>query len=99
MLGKFESLGFAVAGVSKDTVASHVKFADKLGLTYPLLSDTGTGFLAALGAFGEKKSRGKVIMGITRTSYVFDAKGKLTRLYTKVKAKGHARAVLEDLGG
>ena len=97
MLGQFEKMGFSVVGISKDTVPSHVKFADKLGLGYPLLSDTGTEFLAALGAFGEKKSRGKVIMGITRTTYVFDAKGKLTKLYTKVKAKGHAQAVLEDI--
>ena len=99
MLDQFEKLGFAVAGISKDTVASHVKFADKLGLSYPLLSDTGTEFITALGAFGEKKSRGKIIMGITRTSYVFDAKGKLAKLYTKVKAKGHAQAVLDDLAG
>ena len=71
MLDQFEKLGLKVAGISKDTVASHVKFAGKLGLAYPLLSDTQTGFLAALGAFGEKKSRGKTTMGITRNHLCF----------------------------
>ncbi|KMY68486.1 hypothetical protein AAU61_02115 [Desulfocarbo indianensis] len=98
LLDKFRQKGFAVAGLSKDGAASHAKFAAKLGLTYPLLADEGRKSLAALGAWGEKKLYGKVGMGAIRSTFVSDAKGRLIKVYPKVKAKGHAARLLEDLG-
>ncbi len=78
---------------------SHINFATKLGLDYPLLSDPETAFLQALGAWGSKKVKGELKFGPVRSTVVLDAGGRVRRTYFKVKAKGHAQAVLEDLGG
>ena len=88
-----------MAGLSRDKVASHQKFADKLGLKFSLLADPETGLLKDLGAWGEKKLYGKVTQGPIRSTFVADAQGKLIRVYPKVKAKGHAQQVLEDVTG
>lgn len=66
-------------------------------MPYPLLADPETSMLQALGAWGEKKLYGKVSMGAVRSTFVFDAKGKLVQVYPKVKAQGHAAEVLEDI--
>jgi len=87
-----------VAGLSKDGVASHAKFAEKLGLGFPLLADPETGLLRALGAWGVKKMYGKDVEGAVRSTYVFDAQGRLLKAYAKVKAQGHAGQVLKELG-
>ncbi len=97
-LAAFKKKGFGVAGLSKDSVASHAKFAAKLGLGYPLLADDDKRLMQELGAWGEKKLYGKLSLGAIRSSFASDAKGKLIRVYPKVKAKGHAQEVLEDLG-
>lgn len=86
-----------MAGLSKDGVASHAKFAAKLGLGYPLLADPSTGLQKALGAWGAKTMYGKQVEGTLRSTYVFDAKGRLAKAYAKVKAQGHAAAVLDGL--
>lgn len=86
-----------MAGLSKDSQQSHAKFADKLGLTYPLLADDEKRLMTDLGAWGEKKLYGKVSMGAFRSTFISDAKGKLIKVYPKVKAKGHAEQVLSDL--
>ncbi|BEQ13553.1 hypothetical protein FAK_06190 [Desulfoferula mesophila] len=86
-----------MAGISRDKVASHAKFAEKLGLKYSLLADPETELMQALGAWGEKKMYGKVSQGAIRSTFVADATGKLSTVYPKVKAKGHAEKVLEDL--
>ncbi len=96
-LTSFRRRGYNVVGLSRDKAASHAKFADKLGLKYSLLADPETGLLQALGAWGEKKMYGKVSQGPIRSTFVADAKGKLVRVYPKVKAKGHAEQVLSDL--
>lgn len=96
-LTKFKRRGWAVAGISRDKVASHQKFADKLGLKYPLLSDPETALMQALGAWGEKKMYGKVSQGAIRSTFVASPTGKLLGVYPKVKAKGHAQQVLDDL--
>jgi peroxiredoxin Q/BCP len=90
-------VGFSIVGISKDPVESHRKFAEKLQLGYPLLADPEKTMLQALGAWGEKKLYGKVSMGAVRSTFVFNAEGKLIRVYPKVKAKGHAAGVLEDI--
>ena len=96
-MGAFKKKGYGVAGLSKDSQQSHAKFAAKLGLSFPLLVDQDQRLMKELGAWGEKKLYGKVSMGAIRSTFVSDAKGKLSKVYPKVKAKGHAEQVLTDL--
>ncbi len=84
--------------MSKDSQQSHAKFAAKLELAYPLLADGEQRLMKDLGAWVEKKLYGKVSMGARRSTFVSDANGKLIEVYPKVKAKGHAEQVLDDLG-
>ena len=90
-------LGFGVVGLSRDSVASHEKFATKLGLNFSLLSDPKTDLIQSLGAWGEKKMAGKVSTGTIRSTFIFDPDGKLIKRYPKVKAKGHADSVISDI--
>lgn len=97
LLADFRKAGYGVAGISKDKAESHAKFAAKLGLDYPLLADQETTTLQTLGAWVEKKSKGKVSMVTQRSTFVANADGVVTKVYPKVKAAGHARAVLDEL--
>ena len=97
LLAKFRGLGWEVAGLSKDSVKSHCSFIEKQGLGVPLLSDAQGTLIEALGAFGEKKLAGKVSQGILRTTFVVGADGKILKVYSQVKAAGHAQQVLSDL--
>lgn len=90
----FLAQGYQVFGVSKDSVASHVKFKQKYDLPFPLLSDPTTEMLQAFGAWGEKKNYGKVSMGTLRKTFVFDEKGILVRIIEKVDTKNHSAQVL-----
>jgi len=96
-LDKFEALGLSVVGISKDSVKSHCNFAEKYGLNFSLLSDPDKKLLEPLGAWGEKKNYGKVSMGIIRSTFVFDNKGKLQNAYRNVRAKGHVDRLLKDI--
>lgn len=96
-IAEFEKLGFKVAGLSKDSVKSHINFAQKYDLNFPLLSDQDLNLLTSLGAYGEKKSYGKTTMGTIRGTYIYDANGVELKTYTNVKAKGHAQKVLDEL--
>ncbi len=96
-LDDFAALGFKVAGLGKDSAVSHQKFAAKLTLSFPLLSDPSTALIQDLGAWGVKKLYGKEVEGVMRSTFVFDAGGKLIKSYAKVKAQGHAQQVLDDL--
>ena len=91
----FLAQGYQVFGVSKDSVASHVKFKEKNALPFPLLSDPTTEMLQAFGAWGEKKNYGKVTMGTLRKTYIFDEIGTLLRIIEKVDTKNHSAQVLE----
>ena len=90
----FLAQGYQVFGVSKDSVASHVKFKEKNALPFPLLSDPTTEMLQAFGAWGEKKLYGKVSMGTLRKTFVFDESGVLVRIIDKVDTKNHSAQVL-----
>lgn len=90
----FLAQGYQVFGVSKDSVASHVKFKQKYDLPFPLLSDPTTEMLQAFGAWGEKKNYGKVSMGTLRKTFVFDEKGIIIRIIEKVDTKNHSAQVL-----
>ncbi len=84
-----------VFGVSKDSIASHEKFANKLGLEFALLSDPEGKVIEAYGAWGEKNMYGRKSMGIIRTTVVIGTDGKVAKIFPKVRAKGHADKVLD----
>ena len=90
----FIARGYQVFGVSKDSQASHVKFKEKYGLPFPLLSDPTTQMLQAFGAWGEKKLYGKVSMGALRKTFIFDENGVLERIIDKVDTKNHTSQIL-----
>lgn len=94
---EFNNKGYAVAGISKDSVKSHCGFDEKHGLGFSLISDPELVLLKALGAYGEKKMYGKTVQGIIRSTFVFDSNGVLIKAYPSVKASGHAEAVLSDI--
>jgi len=97
LLPRFRRLGYEVVGLSKDSVASHCHFVEKQGLGVTLLSDPDGAFIQGIGAWGEKKMRGKSYQGILRTTVVVGADGRVLKVYPGVKAAGHAEAVLADL--
>ena len=87
--------GYNVIGVSKDSAASHRKFADKSELPFTLLSDTSTQMLQAFGAWGEKKMYGKTVLGTIRRTFIFDENGVLERIIEKVDTKNHASQIMQ----
>ena len=87
--------GYNIVGVSKDSSASHKKFAEKYELPFTLLSDTSTEMLQAFGAWGEKKMYGKTVMGTLRRTFIFDENGILTEIVEKVDTKNHAAQILK----
>lgn len=88
--------GYNVIGVSKDSAASHRKFADKFSLPFTLLSDPSTQMLQDFGAWGEKKMCGKVCVGTLRRTFIFDEGGILTKIIEKVDTKNHASQILNQ---
>ncbi len=93
----FRKLGAVVLGVSKDSVKSHRNFADKHSLPFTLLSDESTKMIEKYGAWRKKKMAGREYMGIVRISYLVDPKGKVAKVYAKVKPPEHSAEVLADL--
>ena len=96
-LPKFGRLKALVFGVSADSVASHKKFAQKFKLPFPLLADGEKKVIQAYGVWGEKQFMGKKYFGIHRSSFLIDPKGKIAKVYEKVKPEVHAEEVLRDL--
>jgi len=96
-LPKLQRLGAEVLGVSKDSLQSHCKFADKYGLKFPLLSDPDGAVIEKYGAWGEKNMYGKKMMGIIRSTVVIGPDGKVKKIFPKVRVKGHADEVLETV--
>jgi peroxiredoxin Q/BCP len=94
-LPALEKLGAIVLGVSKDSIASHEKFRDKLGLGFPLLSDPDGGVLEAYGAWGDKVMYGKKLKGIIRSTVLIGKDGKVKQHWPKVSVKGHVAAVID----
>ena len=90
-----QARGYNVVGVSKDSAASHRKFADKYELPFTLLADTSTLMLQTFGAWGEKKMYGKTVMGTIRKTFIFDENGVLTEIIEKVDTKNHADQILK----
>ena len=94
---EFEKRGVAVIGISRDSVASHVKFADKYSLPFILLADTELEAIKSYGVWQEKKLYGKVSMGVVRTTFIIDEKGCVERIMNKVKPDTNAAEILEIL--
>lgn len=91
----FGKAGVEVYGVSPDSVARHDKFKAKHDLGITLISDENREICEAFGVWVEKKNYGRTYMGVERSTFLIDAKGKVANVWRKVRVKGHAQAVLE----
>ncbi len=94
---ELDELGVTVLGISKDSLASHVKFRDKHDLNFPLLSDPDGKVLEKYDAWGEKNMYGRKSMGIIRSTVVIAPGGKVIKHFPKVRVKGHVEKVLEAI--
>ena len=94
----FKELNIAVIGVSKDSVASHVKFAQKFELPFTLLSDPELKAIEPYGVWQEKKMCGKTCMGVVRTTFIIDENGMISHVMPKVKPDTNAADILALLG-
>ena len=95
----FNQRDVVVIGVSKDSVASHLKFAQKYELPFVLLSDPDLEAIQAYGVWQEKKLYGKVSMGVVRTTYIIDPQGVIEKVMSKVKPDTNAAEILAYLDG
>ena len=91
----FRKRGIEVLGVSIDSEASHKKFTTKYKLPFTLLADPDHAIADAYGVYGEKKFMGRTYMGVKRITFLIDEKGKIKKVFEKVKPEEHAREVLE----
>jgi len=94
---EFKDLNAVVIGVSKDSSASHLKFAEKHGLPFILLSDPELAAIQAYGVWQEKKNYGKVSMGVVRSSFVINEAGMIEKVMPKVKPDTNAAEILAYL--
>ena len=94
---QFKTLDVAVIGISKDSVASHEKFAEKYELPFILLSDPERTAIEAYGVWQEKKQYGKVSMGVVRTTFLIDENGMIVKIMPKVKPDTNAAEILAEL--
>jgi len=97
LLPKFKKLNCEVLGVSKDSLKSHEKFRDKYKIKFDLLADEEIKVLKKYKVWGKKKFMGREFMGIIRSTYLIDKKGKILKVWDNVKVKDHAKEVLETL--
>ena len=92
---KLRSNGIVTLGISTDTVESHKKFADKYGLQFTILSDAGAKVAKAYKVYGLKTFMGRKFMGVRRTTFLIDEKGRIVKIMPKVDVRHHADEVLE----
>lgn len=97
LYGEFQKKGVEVIGISRDSTASHLKFAEKYGLPFILLSDPGLVAIQAYGVWQEKKLYGKTTMGVVRTTFIIDEQGKIEQIMPKVKPDTNAAEILAQL--
>ena len=95
----FKQKDIVVIGVSKDSTASHQKFADKHDLPFILLSDTELEAIQAYDVWKEKKMYGKTTMGVVRSTYIIDEEGNIEKVMPKVKPDTNAQEILDYLEG
>ena len=95
----FNDMNVAVVGISRDSVQSHVKFAEKYSLPFTLLADTELNAIQAYGVWQEKKLYGKVSMGVVRSTFIIDENGCIEKVMPKVKPDTNAEEILSYLRG
>lgn len=94
---EFQKIGVAVIGISKDSTASHQRFAEKHNLPFLLLSDPELQAIQAYGVWQEKKNYGKVSMGVVRSTFIIDGEGQIEKVMPKVKPDTNAAEALAYL--
>ena len=97
LLAKFKKLNCEILGISKDNLKSHNKFRDKYKIKFDLLADEELKVLKKYKVWGKKKFMGREFMGIIRSTYLIDKKGKILKVWDNVKVKDHANEVLKTL--
>jgi thioredoxin-dependent peroxiredoxin len=96
-LAAFQQAKVPVIGISADSAASHVKFRNKYGLQFPLLTDSSRQVMEQFGAYGQKMMYGKPVTGVIRSTFLVSGDGKVEKAWYSVKADGHATQVLSSL--
>lgn len=96
-LPKFSKIDAVILGVSPDSVKSHKKFSEKYKLKFDLLADEEKQVVEKYGVWKEKSMYGRKYMGVERTTFIIDEKGKIKKIFNKVKVDGHNKEVLEAL--
>ena len=96
---KFRDAGIEIVGISSDDEKSHEKFREKMGIPYQLVADTDNEVSKKYGVYGLKSFMGKEYMGVTRSTFLVDKKGKIVKIFKKVKPVGHSQEVFETLRG
>ena len=96
---ELNAAGYEIIGVSKDKVELQKKFAEAQGLQFPLIADTDTTLLQALGCWGEKVACGRRTIGILRTTYLVNEDGIIEKIFTpkEIKTKIHAEQILSEI--
>jgi thioredoxin-dependent peroxiredoxin len=94
---QLQNLGAQVLGISKDSVASHKKFAERYHLNFPILSDESKVVIKAYGAWGKKKFMGREFEGTLRKTFLIDRKGRIKKVYENVSPLNHADEIISDL--
>ena len=97
LLPKFKKLNCEIFGISKDNLKSHDKFREKFNVKFNLLSDEKIKVLKKYKVWSKKKFMGREYMGVTRSTFLIDKKGKILKIWDNVKVKNHALEVLEAL--
>lgn len=94
---RFEKLRINIVGISKDSIRSHKKFKEKYNLLFTLLSDENDEVCEKYGVWKEKSMYGRKYMGIERTTFIIDEKGKIQSIFPKVKVRAHVEELLSLL--
>ena len=97
LLSKFKKLNCEVFGISKDNLKSHHKFKEKYKIKFDLLVDEEIKIIKSYKVWAKKKFMGKEFMGVIRSTFLIDKKGKVLKVWNNVKVKDHAKEVLENL--
>jgi peroxiredoxin Q/BCP len=98
LLPEFDKAGATIIGISPDSVAAHDKFIAKHELGVRLAADEDKKVIDKYGVWVEKTNYGRKYMGVERSTFLIDSKGKIAKIWRKVRVPGHAQAVLEALG-
>tara|TARA_B100001939_G_scaffold174693_1_gene150379 strand:+ start:438 stop:890 length:453 start_codon:yes stop_codon:yes gene_type:complete len=97
LLPQFKKINCEIFGISKDSLNSHKKFKKKYGIKFDLLSDENKEIIKRYKVWGKKKFMGREFMGLIRSTFLIDKKGKIIKIWKNVKVKDHAKEVLEAL--